>query len=830
MTVTDTNTFADEFDSDGRTESDGDSASYEESDEESEEGSEEEPEEGSEESFDEDDNPRVRKHVEYFNGLGQESESESESEEELEDSEGVFENEGSVGSESTYHSEDDDEESGSESGSGSGSESGSESGSGSDLDESSDSDDDNSSGSEDESSRSGSDEKSYRDPFVDEQENARGIGSGMNSSMYDRYRRWYVIGLGVFCFLLLAVAIGLGVGLSTRDKDKNDDKEGSKAPTPIVTLPPGSAPTNPPVRMPISLPNPPKIDEIVTDDVEVVAEIIGTTTIYLDGDLKESANGSESTMLVQRGLPSDEIPSAYSLIELAVDAESVQYILSPTFNATFCLQHVPNDEPSDRVATYSACLIDGGGLDVDELTGATANYVMPNNCLNQVVESFVVSPADTEVCIDVTDEVFQSLMSGLSVRRGLRGKSGGSGDHYRSLQGDQNNLVMMIGNTLVPAAQGQPGDQFYTSNNEDSEKWPSLILKGEKKVECETIADIVCSDLRFSTLCSLVQATQWDVIFGDNRAILTVFAPDDEAIAKAMAEGLDTSNIDFVNELLMYHTVFGALVESTDIDCNLLQIPPLRMANAKPTNITCDQDDIFIAGGGNLGDELPKIIDADIVTCNGIIHAINEVILPATGSLDYEENKENPVVGEDIVLSETCQTVDALLCSNDDLSMMCQLITTGTQDDDTTLSQLFESLNIDVFTMFMPNNEAAFGALSLGLDTSDSNAILDVLWYHVVPNVTLFAKDLECDGELKMTNGGITTTVCDGDSLFQVGKGNIEAKPQIVISDLETCTGVIHIVDKIILPGELIPTDMITTGVSQTKEGNSDTTLGIRTL
>lgn len=137
------------------------------------------------------------------------------------------------------------------------------------------------------------------------------------------------------------------------------------------------------------------------------------------------------------------------------------------------------------------------------------------------------------------------------------------------------------------------------------------------------------------------------------------------------------------------------------------------------------------------------------------------------------------------------------MCTNEELVALCQFTTLF--GNDPLLGEVFETLSTGVFTIFLPNNAAALELQNF--DLTDSKAIVDILMHHVVPDVKIDAEDLECDGELQMVTGGTTTTVCEGDSLFQVGKGNVEAMPRIVEADIKICTGVVHIVDKIIQPG-----------------------------
>ena len=86
-------------------------------------------------------------------------------------------------------------------------------------------------------------------------------------------------------------------------------------------------------------------------------------------------------------------------------------------------------------------------------------------------------------------------------------------------------------------------------------------------------------------------------------------------------------------------------------------------------------------------------------------------------------------------------------------------------------------------------------------DITNTDSIAALLYYHAVPDVKLFFGDLFCDGKLNMAAGGMTTTICDGANRFQVGEGNEDLMPKIVGADIETCNGVVHIVDQIIQPG-----------------------------
>ena len=98
----------------------------------------------------------------------------------------------------------------------------------------------------------------------------------------------------------------------------------------------------------------------------------------------------------------------------------------------------------------------------------------------------------------------------------------------------------------------------------------------------------------------------------------TVFAPTNEAFAKAMENGADLSSLGI--DAVLYHVHEGDAIESKDICEN----QSLDMLNTGTIDIACDGEDINIIGG----DKSIKIIDVDLRACNGIIHAIDDVLIP----------------------------------------------------------------------------------------------------------------------------------------------------------------------------------------------------------
>lgn len=105
------------------------------------------------------------------------------------------------------------------------------------------------------------------------------------------------------------------------------------------------------------------------------------------------------------------------------------------------------------------------------------------------------------------------------------------------------------------------------------------------------------------------------------------------------------------------------------------------------------------------------------------------------------------------------------------------------------------------WTLFAPTNEA-FTNLGDALDVISADTdLLTLLVLHHVAGQVLSASDLECDGSVTMTSGASTTTVCEGDAIFQTGDANDEGfPPQIIFPDIRACNGVVHVVNEVLLP------------------------------
>ncbi len=130
-------------------------------------------------------------------------------------------------------------------------------------------------------------------------------------------------------------------------------------------------------------------------------------------------------------------------------------------------------------------------------------------------------------------------------------------------------------------------------------------------------ADIVDTAVKagnFKTLVAAVQAAGLvDTLKGAGP--FTVFAPTDEAFAKIPKATLDALLKDkaALSKILTYHVVSGKVM-AKDVKAGMVK--------------TVQGQDITLATTGGVTVNGAKVVAADVAASNGVIHAIDTVIMP----------------------------------------------------------------------------------------------------------------------------------------------------------------------------------------------------------
>ncbi|KAL7563114.1 hypothetical protein ACA910_012298 [Epithemia clementina (nom. ined.)] len=291
--------------------------------------------------------------------------------------------------------------------------------------------------------------------------------------------------------------------------------------------------------------------------------------------------------------------------------------------------------------------------------------------------------------------------------------------------------------------------------------------------QCSTIADIACNEPGFTKLCAALTAADLKETL-ESTSKFTVFAPSDDAFDNLPAGVLEAllNDIPSLKDVLLFHVKEGSFYKE-DLTCTHL----LEMSNGIDSRTVCTNDGIYQKGAGNMVDQMPKITVANVGACNGVVHVVNQVMLPRP--LDQPGK---------------CSSIAEIACSTDGFSKLCAAVKAAGLD---------EALSgDDKLTVFVPT-DVAFGNLPDGLLDSlldDVPMLSDLLLFHAVQG-EIYSTDLECAHALMMMNGKNSRTVCRGSKIYQKGDGNADDhKPEIIGTDIEACNGVIHVVSEVMIP------------------------------
>lgn len=138
-----------------------------------------------------------------------------------------------------------------------------------------------------------------------------------------------------------------------------------------------------------------------------------------------------------------------------------------------------------------------------------------------------------------------------------------------------------------------------------------------KKAQAD-IVDVAVSAGQFNTLAAALQAAGLvDTLKGEGP--YTVFAPTDAAFAKLPAGTVETllkpENKDQLIAILTYHVVPGKVTAE-----QVVKLDSAKTVNGEKLAIAADHGKVQI-------NEI-DVVKADIMASNGVIHVVDEVILP----------------------------------------------------------------------------------------------------------------------------------------------------------------------------------------------------------
>lgn len=277
-----------------------------------------------------------------------------------------------------------------------------------------------------------------------------------------------------------------------------------------------------------------------------------------------------------------------------------------------------------------------------------------------------------------------------------------------------------------------------------------------------TIVDVAVADGRFTTLVAAVTAAGLaETLSGEGP--FTVFAPTDDAFAKLPAGTLDEllkpENKQALTDILLYHVVAGS-IKAADV----ASLSEAETVLGEKVSVKVEDGKVFINDA--------EVVITDVEASNGVIHVIDSVILPPADE-------------------EAMDIVDTAIADGRFTTLVAAVEAAG----------LVETLKGEgPFTVFAPTDEA-FAKLPAGtldelLKPESKQALTDILLYHVMAGKVMAAD---------VSDGLIADSALGTSLFFKLDMGNAYVnEAQIVITDINTSNGVIHVIDTVILPKDIV--------------------------
>jgi transforming growth factor-beta-induced protein len=257
------------------------------------------------------------------------------------------------------------------------------------------------------------------------------------------------------------------------------------------------------------------------------------------------------------------------------------------------------------------------------------------------------------------------------------------------------------------------------------------------------IVDTAVAAGNFEQLAAaLTKAKLVDALKG--KGPFTVFAPTDDAFdafEAAHPGALAALSVDQLTAVLTYHVVEGKVMAKDLVD--------------EGAAVTLGGSPVLfdLTGGAKVGGA--KITKADIEASNGVIHVIDQIIMPP----------EKDIVETAVAAGSFTQLAGAL-----------------------TSAGLVDTLKGEgPFTVFAPTDDA-FGELA---EVPTGDALKTVLLYHVVDGAV-------ASGDLKT---GAVATLSNGAKVdVELGDAVEVNDAKVTMANIVAKNGIIHVIDKVLVP------------------------------
>jgi len=267
-----------------------------------------------------------------------------------------------------------------------------------------------------------------------------------------------------------------------------------------------------------------------------------------------------------------------------------------------------------------------------------------------------------------------------------------------------------------------------------------------------TLSSLVTALTKFPDLVSTLSGT----------GKFTVFAPTNDAFTALLATIGQTSINDVpepvLKSLLQYHVVTTGAVLSTQLTAGNV--------------VTANTESIAVTTTGGISlNGSAKVLTADVNATNGVVHVIDQVLVPAS-------------------IGRFVNTVVEPAYFNKNFTTLIAAVTAASP------SILETLLSSSKKTLFAPTNDAFTAA---GITTLPDRATLDaVLAYHVIGSEV---KASQLPSNTAPENSSVTTL---GGVFYLSNRGSngvfINGRSRVITTDILADNGVVHVIDRTLMP------------------------------
>ncbi|UOK43342.1 MULTISPECIES: fasciclin domain-containing protein [Flavobacterium] len=294
----------------------------------------------------------------------------------------------------------------------------------------------------------------------------------------------------------------------------------------------------------------------------------------------------------------------------------------------------------------------------------------------------------------------------------------------------------------------------------------------------QTIAEIAVQNPNLSILVQALEKVDLVSTF-NSPGDYTVFAPtNDKFQAFLSANGfanLDAVPNEILAEVLKNHVLTGSFTSS---ELETGYVKTLAKGNASSSNTLSMYIDLTsgvkLNGGADNGGASVVLSSANIKASNGVIHVIDNVI-------------DLPTIVNHAVANPNFTNLVAALTRPDVTDQNFTGVLNGTAGSP--------------FTVFAPTNEAFTSLLEeLGLSSLTAvpkNVLEETLKYHVVTGANVLSSQLTNNQIVSTLQGQSFTIGLAGGAKITDAQNRVS---NIIATDVQCTNGVIHVIDKVILP------------------------------